>query len=74
MQSLAGKAFDQYTDIHGTVTTAARPAIAANWRIAPNLSGQVNMVDVVLPIGGLKLSVAGAVQFGSPGCFMARAK
>jgi hypothetical protein len=62
VQSLAGKAFDQYTDIHGTVTTAARPAIAANWRIAPNLSGQVNMVDVVLPIGGLKLSVAGAVK------------
>jgi len=62
VQSLAGKAFDQHTDIHGTVTTAARPAIAANWRIAPNLSGQVNMVDVVLPIGGLKLSVASAVK------------
>jgi hypothetical protein len=44
------------------VTTTARPAIASNWRIAPNLSGQVNVVDVVLPIGGLKLSVAGAVK------------
>jgi uncharacterized protein DUF4403 len=62
VQSLAGKAFDQHTDIHGTVTTAARPAIASNWRIAPNLSGQVNVVDVVLPIGGLKLSVASAVK------------
>ncbi len=62
VQSLAGKAFDQHTDIHGTVTTASRPSIAANWRLAPNLSGQVNVVDVVLPIGGLKLSVASAVK------------
>jgi hypothetical protein len=62
VQSLAGKAFDQHADIHGTVTTASRPTIASNWRLAPNLSGQVNVVDVVLPIGGLKLSVASAVK------------
>jgi hypothetical protein len=62
VQSLAGKAFDQHADIHGTVTTASRPTIASNWRLAPNLSGQVNVVDVVLPVGGLKLSVASAVK------------
>jgi hypothetical protein len=62
VQSLAGKAFDQHTDIHGTVTTTARPSIAPNWRLSPNLAGQVNVVDVVLPIGGFKLSVAGAVK------------
>jgi len=62
LQDLAGKAFDQHADIQGTVTTAARPTIAANWRLTPNLAGQVSVVDVVLPIGGVKLSVANAVK------------
>ena len=60
--NLAGKAFDQHADIQGTVTTTARPAIAANWRLTPNLAGQVSVVDVVLPVGGIKLSVATAVK------------
>jgi hypothetical protein len=62
VETLAGKAFGQHTDIQGTVTTSARPTIAANWRLAPNLAAQVNVVDVVLPIGGLKLSVGNAVK------------
>jgi Domain of unknown function (DUF4403) len=62
VENLAGKAFDQHTNIQGTVTTTARPSIAANWRLAPNLAAQVNVVDVVLPIGGLKLSVGNAVK------------
>ena len=62
VENLAGKAFDQHTDIQGTVTTTARPTIAANWRLAPNLAAQVNVVDVVLPIGGFKLSVGNAVK------------
>jgi hypothetical protein len=62
VETLAGKAFDQHADIQGTVTTTAKPTIAANWRLAPNLSAQVNVVDVVLPIGGIKLSVAKQVK------------
>ena len=62
VQGLAGKAFDQRADIRGTVTTVARPSIAPNWRLSPNLSGEVNVADVVLPIGGLKLSMASAVK------------
>src|SRR5579863_10523947 len=62
VENLAGKAFDQHTNIQGTVTTSARPTIAPNWRLAPNLAAQVNVVDVVLPIGGLKLSVGSAVK------------
>ncbi len=62
VQNLAGKAFDQHTNISGTVTTTSRPTIAPNWRLAPNLAAQVNVVDVVLPIGGLKLSVANEVK------------
>src|SRR5271156_689871 len=55
-QNLAGKAFDQKTDIQGSVTTTSRPTISSNWRLAPNIAAQVNVVDVVLPIAGLKLS------------------
>jgi uncharacterized protein DUF4403 len=62
VESLAGKAFDQHTDIQGTVTTSSRPSIAPNWRLAPNLAAQVNVVDVILPIGGLKLSVGNEVR------------
>jgi Domain of unknown function (DUF4403) len=62
VQNLAGKAFDQRADISGSVTTTARPAIAPNWRLAPNLAAQVNIADVTLPVAGLKLSVAKAVN------------
>jgi len=62
VQNLAGKAFDQHADIHGTVTMTSRPTIAPNWRLAPNLTAQVNVVDVVLPIAGIKLSVASEVK------------
>jgi Domain of unknown function (DUF4403) len=62
VQNLAGKAFDQHADIQGTVTTTSKPTIAPNWRLSPNLSAQVNVVDVILPIAGLKLSVAKQVK------------
>ena len=62
VQSLTGKAFDQRADIHGTVTATARPTIAPNWRLSPNLTAQVNVVDVVLPIAGIKLSVSNEVK------------
>lgn len=62
VQNLAGQSFNQHTDIHGTVVASARPSIASNWRLSPNLSAQVNVVDVALPIGGVKLSVANEVK------------
>jgi hypothetical protein len=62
VENLAGKAFDQHASIQGTVTTTSRPTIAPNWRLAPNLAAQVNIADVVLPIGGLKFSVGNAVK------------
>jgi Domain of unknown function (DUF4403) len=62
VQGLTGKAFDQHADISGTVTAVARPTIAPNWRLAPNLSAQVNVVDVALPIAGIKLSVSNEVK------------
>src|SRR3984957_11564123 len=62
VQGLAGKAFDQHADIRGTVTAVSRPSIGSNWRLAPNLAAQVNVVDVVLPIAGVKLSVSNEVK------------
>jgi len=62
VESLAGKAFNQHADIRGTVTAVSRPTIAPNWRLSPNLTAQVNVVDVVLPIAGIKLSVSDEVK------------
>jgi hypothetical protein len=62
VQGLTGKVFDQHADLHGTVTVTSRPTIAPNWRLSPNLAAQVNVVDVALPIAGIKLSVASEVK------------
>ena len=62
VQGLSGKAFDQHADFRGTVTAVSRPTIGANWRLAPNLTAQVNMVDVMLPIAGVKLSLSNEVR------------
>lgn len=62
VQGLTGKVFDQHADLHGTVTVTSRPTIAPNWRLSPNLAAQVNVVDVALPIAGIKLSVSSEVK------------
>jgi hypothetical protein len=62
VQSLAGKTFNQQAEIRGSVTVTSRPAIASNWRLAPNLSAQANIADVALPVAGIKLSVASEVN------------
>jgi uncharacterized protein DUF4403 len=63
VQNLVGKTFDQRADIHGTVMATARPSIGPNWRLTPNLSAQINVADVVVPIAGvIKLSVAREVK------------
>jgi len=62
VDNLVGKPIDQRADIGGTVTVTARPTIAPNWRLAPNLSAQINLADVEMPIAGVKLSVAHEVQ------------
>jgi hypothetical protein len=62
VQNLAGKSFDRHADVSGSVTMAARPTITPNWRLEPNLSAQVNVADVALPVAGVKLSVANAIK------------
>jgi hypothetical protein len=62
VQNLAGKSFDQHADLTGSVTTTARTTITPDWRLEPNLSAQVDIVDVALPIGGVKLSAANEIK------------
>ena len=62
VQGLVGKTFDQHADIRGTVVATSKPTIAPNWRLAPNLTAQVNVADVAMPIAGVKISVANEVK------------
>ncbi|WP_298256189.1 DUF4403 family protein [Bradyrhizobium sp.] len=44
-------------EIKGNVTVTARPKFGANWRIEPNLSGQVNLGDTTMSVAGARLNV-----------------
>jgi hypothetical protein len=62
MQNLTGRAFDQRADVRGNVAMTARPTLLANWRLEPNLTGQVNIGDVNLSIVGVKLNVSREIK------------
>ena len=62
VQGLAGKAFDQNAEVRGNVAVTARPTILPAWRIAPNLTGNVVISEVSLPIAGLRLSVSNEIK------------
>lgn len=62
VQNLSGKVFDQRADIRGNVAIIARPTIAANWRINPNLTSQSSIADGSLSIAGARISVSREVK------------
>src|SRR6478735_2548433 len=45
VQKLTTRALDQRADIRGNVLVTSKPALLPNWRIEPNLSGQVGIAD-----------------------------
>ncbi|ANW04039.1 DUF4403 family protein [Bradyrhizobium icense] len=49
-------------EIKGNVVITARPQIAANWRIEPNLAGQVNLGDSSLSVAGARVNVPAQVK------------
>src|SRR6476619_1683813 len=49
-------------EIKGNVIITARPKIAANWRIEPNLTAQVNLSDSSLSVAGARVSVPAQVK------------
>ncbi|WOH49510.1 DUF4403 family protein [Bradyrhizobium sp. sBnM-33] len=49
-------------EIKGNVVISARPQIAANWRIEPNLAAQVNLGDTSLSVAGARVNVPAQVK------------
>src|SRR6266576_2640032 len=49
-------------EIKGNVMISARPKIAANWRIEPNLTAQVNLGDSSLSVAGARVNVPAQVK------------
>jgi hypothetical protein len=62
LQNLTGKTLDQHADIRGTATILSRPALAANWRMEPNLTAQVAIGDSALSVAGIKIGVSNEVK------------
>jgi hypothetical protein len=44
-------------EIKGNVAMTARPQLATNWRVDPNLTAQVNLSDTSLTVAGARVSV-----------------
>jgi hypothetical protein len=59
---LTGKVLDQRAEVRGNVAVTSRPAITPNWRIEPNLTGQVSLGDSALQLAGFKINVASEVK------------
>jgi len=49
-------------EIRGNVVMTAKPQLAANWRIEPNLAAQVNLGDTSVSMAGAKVSVPAQVK------------
>ena len=49
-------------EIKGNIIITARPKIAANWRIDPNLAAQVDLSDTSLSVAGARVNVPAQVK------------
>ena len=56
------KSLNASAEIKGNVTITARPKIAPNWRIEPNLAAQVNLGDTSLSVAGARVNVPAQVK------------
>ncbi len=62
LQDLSGRVFDQRAEVRGNVVLAARPALLPNWRLEPNLTGQANIGESNLSLGGIRLNLSREVK------------
>jgi Domain of unknown function (DUF4403) len=62
ISSINIKAVNANAEIKGNVTVTARPKFGANWRIEPNLSGQVNLGDTNMTVAGARLNVPAQIK------------
>jgi hypothetical protein len=61
-QALTTGLLDQRAEVRSNVTVTAKPTFLPNWRIEPNLSGQISVADGGLSIAGIKINVANEVR------------
>jgi hypothetical protein len=61
-QALTTGLLDQRAEVRSTVTVTAKPTFLPDWRIEPNLSGQISLADGALSIAGVKINVANEVK------------
>ena len=56
------KSLNANAEIKGNVLITARPKLAANWRIEPNLAAQVTLGDTSLSVAGARVNVPAQVK------------
>jgi hypothetical protein len=49
-------------EIKGNVAMTARPQLAANWRVDPNLTAQIDLGDTSLSVAGVRVNVPAQVK------------
>ncbi len=49
---------NQHVELRGQVVMQAKPAIAANWRLNPNITAQVALGDSAVSIAGVKINLS----------------
>src|SRR5262249_56410930 len=59
---LTGRRMDQRGDSRGNLGGGARRAGTPDWRIEPNLSGQVSLADASLSVLGVPINVGNEVK------------
>jgi hypothetical protein len=62
VEKLTTRALDQRVDIRGNVSVTSRPNLLPNWRIEPNLSGNVALADGGMTVAGIKLNISNEVK------------
>jgi hypothetical protein len=62
VEKLTTRALDQRADIRGNVSVTSHPSLLPNWRIEPNLTGNVSLADGGMTIAGIKLNVSNEVK------------
>ena len=62
LQRLTGRTIGQDAGFRGNLTIRSRPALTPNWRLEPNLSGQVSITRASLTFAGVPIEVGDQVK------------
>jgi len=62
VQGAVGKPFEQRAEMRGNIAVLARPVLTSAWRLEPNLTSKVGVVDVSLAVSGVTVSLGKDVR------------